>query len=369
MTTAATIDKDLDDGVLAMAAGLAVACGVSEERTAAAFGDQAASVGRRTGRSGLLPVLSTWCDAMGAGRLRDPHVIVDKTTDIERRVRAAGGGGTFSLASSLAGELIARAAYDAGSTVARGIAAQVEVANFHAIRSVALEQTAPFSRVSGTGELPMAGLDDERAGTVRLGTSGVALRIPRQVLVDNNAPALAKVFQDLGARAALAVDYELFKNAVMEGSDVFYTSANANRLTGSGLSSTTLGAAETLLWSQCDKHKRPLGVRPAALLLPPELVHVGRGLLGAQPAGNAALRLLVSPLLSLSTMPGYSPTTWYLAADPTSSVVPFQLTTLAGRPGPTVEAGAMDATGVEMRAFFDFACTAVDPRGAAKVTA
>jgi hypothetical protein len=361
------------------AAALALACGAAEQRVAARFGDAATSRGRRYAHGGLVPVMASYCESQHADVPRDAVELVEAVTNLDReivrgtegiaraRVRA-GASGTFALATALAGEVLLRAAYDASSTVARAIAATAEVTSFRDIPSVSLEHTAPFARVAPDGRLPVAGLSDDRRGTTKLGTSGVALLIPRQVLVDDNLGVMATIFADLGRRAALAVDHELFERAVMETADSFYSTANLNRTSSAALSASTLGAAEALLWNQLDRHKRPIGVRPRTLLLPPALSHTARALLASQPAGNNQLQVIVSPLLSLDGMPGASATTWYVVSDP-NTLPAYKVTVLSGHPAPTITAEPMNAEGVRLRCHFDFGAGAVDPRAAAKVSA
>jgi hypothetical protein len=79
---------------------------------------------------------------------------------------------------------------------------------------------------------------------------------------------------------------------------------------------------------------------------------------------------LTSPYLQLASVPGNSPTTWYLLADPLM-LTAFQVAYVNGQRAPTIESAdtVFNTLGLSMRAIFDLGVAQLEFRGAVKSTA
>jgi hypothetical protein len=134
-----------------------------------------------------------------------------------------------------------------------------------------------------------------------------------------------------------------------------------------------------------DANGDPIYAAPRYLFVPPglrsladsfflsELLQGATSSTRGQPATNifrGRFEVATSPYLATASMPGFSPTTWYLLADP-NMVPAFQVAYLDGRRSPTVETqdAEFDTLGLSMRCFFDFGVARLDYRGANKNTA
>jgi len=253
--------------------------------------------------------------------------------------------------------------------------------NFLTYTQARLTATGGFQKVAGNGELKHMSLGEETY-TNRLDTRGRMLTLTRQQIINDDLGALQQLFRILGREAALALEEAVY-DAFMESSDVIFTSARANRLTGSALSLTTLQAADAALMAQTNENGKPIYAMGSRLVVPPALKALAESLYVSEKiqSGNTAgqpdantmrgrLKPVCSPFLSLSSLAGASATTWYTTCDP--AMVPFiQVAFLQGKRAPTVETSdaQFNTLGMQMRGYHDFGVAVVDYRGANKNTA
>jgi hypothetical protein len=262
------------------------------------------------------------------------------------------------------------------------IAQQADFSNFHVHSIYRLEATGDFAKVPSTGELKNAVLGEDSYSN-QLDTRGLILTISRKMIINDDMNAFKDLTASLARKARVGIEKALY-DTLMEASDVFYTTARGNRLTGA-LGLTELAAAETAMMSMTDLNGDPIMATPQIVLVPPGLksyatsIFLSELLQGAtssakgQPAGNpfrGRFQVVSSPFLAASSLAGSSATTWYLLANP-NMLPALQVAYLDGRRAPTTETrdAEFDVLGLQMRCYWDFGVAALDYRGIVKSTA
>jgi hypothetical protein len=241
--------------------------------------------------------------------------------------------------------------------------------------------TGQIERVAPDGELKHGGVS-EAVTTFRVDTFGKMLSIDRRDVINDDM----SLFQDAAAsygRMAMRKVSDLIYEVLLANAGSFFSAANGNYLEGadSGLSIAALANAIALMRTQRDAEGNDLDLRPATLLVTPELEPTARMLLESEyveraedvPTGNSlrrAVNLEVEPRLSNTTKFGSAASTkhWYLFTSP--SAVPMIVAFLNGRQTPTVEYFGLDQNvnrlAVAWRVYHDFGSTLVDPRAAVR---
>lgn len=367
----------------ALTASLLLACGMNDNVLAKDrdFGERAVEAAwahHRRGGGTLHGMLGMALKAEGVDAPHGGDALFRAA--VEHSIKA--GFSTVNLAGILgsAGNKLAMAAFTAVDTTYAQIAELVDVSNFNTWTSYRLNDVGAFSKVGPTGELRHGRLEED-SYTNRLDTRGQMLTLTRQQIVNDDMNAFSSLFSQMGRKAALALEKALYA-LVMEGSDVFYTSARANRLTTTAFTLANLGTAEAAMLAQLDGDGEPIYATPTTVIVPPALkstadtIYSSATVIGG--SSNVAVdnpfrgrfRPVTSPYLSLSTMTGSSATTWYMAANP--ALLPaWQVAFLNGRRQPTVETSdaQFNTLGMQMRGFWDFGVAQADYRGALKATA
>jgi hypothetical protein len=263
------------------------------------------------------------------------------------------------------------------------LADQADFSNFQVHTIYRLDHLGDFTLVPKDGEIKHGSLS-QTYFTNKIDTYGQILTLSRHDIVNDDLNAFRQLPQILARKARIAVEKALYL-LVCEASDTFYTVAQGNRLVGA-IGITELGAAEAALANMADAWGDPIYATPRFLLVPPALKYMADqiytsalvddftpGPNKARPTDNpfrGRFEVLTSPYLQLGTVPGSSPTTWYLLADPL--ILPaFQVAYLDGRRAPTIESSdaVFNTLGLSMRAIFDFGIAQLDYRGAVKSTA
>jgi len=141
---------------------------------------------------------------------------------------------------------------------------------------------------------------------------------------------------------------------------------------------TGLDKATVTFAEQVDGDGKPLGIRPAILVVPPGLNSISSQLSKAQeirdntstaryPVANpfqGQFRTEMSSYLNSPVYPGSSPKAWYLLADP-RDLPTIEVAFLNGQEAPTIETADADFNqlGIQMRGYHDFGVALQDPRG------
>jgi len=261
---------------------------------------------------------------------------------------------------------------------------------FCAIRSVSDFKTNTAIRPSFLGGLERVAHGGElKHGTVgewtmqyAIDTFGKLLSVDRRDIINDDLG----VFNDSAAalgRAAMRKLSDLVYDVLLSNAGNFFGDGNANYFDGadSNLSMVSLAKAITLMRTQTDTEGNNLDLKPATLLVGPELEPMARALLNSEfiqravdvPTGNSlrqAVNLEVEPRLSNTKKYGKAASAkhWYLFAAPYAStqIVAF----LNGQQFPTTEFFGLEQTverlAVSWRVYFDFGSALCDPRAAVR---
>ncbi len=241
--------------------------------------------------------------------------------------------------------------------------------------------TGQLEQVPAGGELKHGGIT-EALTTFAVDTFGKMLSIDRRDIINDDL----SVFEDAAAsfgRMAMRKVSDLVYEVLLANEGSFFSVGNGNYLSGadSALSIAALANAIALMRTQRDAEGNDLDLRPATLLVTPELEPTARMLLESEyvqraedvPTGNSlrrAVNLEVEPRLSNTTKFGADASTkhWYLFTKP--NAVPMIVAFLNGRQTPTVEYFGLDQDvnrlAVAWRVYHDFGSALCDPRAAVR---
>lgn len=297
---------------------------------------------------------------------------------------SAGGFSTINLPGVLgnvANKVLLEAFTRVDATYDR-VADQADYSNFYTHSIFRLQATGDFAKIGGDGELKHGTMEQD-AFSNKVDTYGLMLTMSRQDIINDDLNAFRSLTAQLARRARIAVEKALYL-LVAEASDVFYTVGRGNRLTTTPLDITGLGAAEAAVLGMVDANGDPIYAQPRFLLVPATLKFMAEQIWSsrlvndfttgkARPTDNPFMgrfEPIATPFLNASTIPGNSPTTWYLLADPLM-LPAFQVAYLDGRRAPTIETAdtLFNVLGLQMRAYWDFGLARLDYRGAVKATA
>lgn len=216
----------------------------------------------------------------------------------------------------------------------------------------------------------------------RVDTFGKLLSVDRRDLVNDDLSVFSETAAAFGRMAMRKVS-DLVYQVLLANEGNFFSVANANYLSGadSALCIDALASAIALMRTQRDAQGNDLDLRPATLLVTPELEPIARMLLESEyvqraedvPTGNSlrrAVNLEVEPRLSNTTKFGSAASSkhWYVFAAP--SAVPMIVAFLHGKQTPTVEFFGLQQDvsrlAVSWRVFHDFGSVLADPRAAVR---
>jgi len=299
----------------------------------------------------------------------------------EQMVRAALS--TVSLPQAL-GNLANKVlldAYDESPATWRAICAVRSVADFKPHTAIRPSFTGQLEQVAPGGELKHASTAEWYA-TFRADTFGKVLSVDRRDLINDDLGAFDQAARALG-RAAMRKISDLVYEVLLGNEGGFFSSANGNYLEGadSALNFDALAQAIEAMMLQRDAEGNDLDLRPATLLVPPELQTTAKALLDSEylqqiaertPTGNSlrqAVRVEVEPRLSNATkFANAGSRHWYLFAEPSNA--PLVAGFLNGRQQPTIEFFGLDQDvnklAVSWRVHHDFGAALVDPRAAVR---
>jgi len=367
-----------------LAAATLLSCGVSDKKLAEDldFGPRVVEAAWQHRRMGLHQLIAA---ALQANGMHVEHggqglfASLMRAAPAMRSIQASGGGfSTVNLAGIL-GTVGNKLLLDSFTNVAvtfQEICQLSDFNNFLTYTQYRMTAGGGYEVVGNKGEIKHADLGEE-SYTNRLDTRGKMVTLSRQDIINDDLGALQQLFRLLGRDAALSLEETVY-DAFMEGSDVIFTSARANRLTSAALSMATLQSADAALMAQTNENGKPIYAMGSRLVVPPALkaladaIFISENVVGSTSAPEAntmrgRARPVTSPFLSLAAMTGSSASNWYLFADP--ALVPFlQVGFLQGKRQPTVETAdaQFDTLGVSMRSYFDWGVAVVDYRGANK---
>jgi len=291
---------------------------------------------------------------------------------------------TYSLPTAL-GNLANKVlldAYTESPATWRAFCAIRSTSDFKKNTAIRPSFTTPLERVGTDGELKH-GTVGEWFSEYQVDTFGKMLSIDRRDLINDDLSVFDETARALG-RAAMRRVSDLVYEVLLANAGNFFSAGNGNYLTGadSALSFDGLAKAIEAMMLQRDDEGNDLDLRPATLLVPPQLQTTAKALLESEfiqqivertPTGNSLRRAVsveIEPRLSNTEKFGNKASAkhWYLFASP--SAVPMVVAFLEGKQTPTVEYFGLDhqanKLAVTWRVYHDFGAALCDPRAAVR---
>lgn len=369
-------------------ASLCMACGINDEKLAKDrdYGPDVAAEAWQYRNRGLKGTICAALEAAGRHVGHGNNEFWTAVTEGQKLpIQAAGSGfSTINLPGILgnvANKVLLEAFTRVDATYDR-IADQADFSNFYMHSIFRLQATGEFAKIGGDGELKHGTMEQDPYFN-KVDTYGLMLTMSRQDIINDDLNSFRSLTAQLARRARIAVEKALYL-LVAESADVFYTAARGNRLTTTPLDITGLGSAEAALLGQVDANGDPIYAQPRFLVVPSSLKFMAEQIWSsrnvmdftankARPTDNPYMgrfEPISSPFLNNASVPGFSPTTWYLIADPLM-LPAFQVAYLDGRRAPTIETAEtlFNVLGLQMRSYWDFGLARIDYRGAVKATA
>ena len=308
----------------------------------------------------------------------DGHVLPNNRMEL---VRAALS--TYSLPTALGNvaNKVMLDAYKETPATWRSFCAVRSVGDFKTQTAVRPTFTGQLQRVPKGGELKHGSVE-EWTVEYAIDTFGKMLSIDRRDIINDDLSLFSDTAASLG-RAAMRKISDLVYEVLLANEGGFFSSGNNNYIDGaaSALSVDSLSNMITLLRTQRDAEGNDLDLKPAVLLVGPELETTARALLESEfiqaqvdgPTGNSlrrAVRLEVEPRLSNTVKFGSTASShhWFLFASPgdAAQIVAF----LNGKQNPTTEFFGLDQDvnrlAVSWRVYHDFGTSMCDPRAAVR---
>ena len=259
--------------------------------------------------------------------------------------------------------------------------------DFKTITRVRLTGTGAFQKIADGGDLKLGGAEEEKE-QYNLETFGKKDRFGRQAIINDDLGVLTRVAQRHGRRGKLKIAElvytHLLANGNMDDGVALFHASHSNLNTSKSLTKANIANAIMRFKKQTDKDGKSIGVRPVFLLVPVELEDTALEyvtselivLAGSTDSvrGNKntlknKLEVIADPLLSDSSLTGYSATSWFLAGSPKQCDT-IEVGFLNGRQVPTVHMNpkATDMY-MEFEGYIDVAAKALDHRTMQKNTA
>lgn len=307
----------------------------------------------------------------------------DQTVPVSRMELVRAALSTYSLPTALGNvaNKVLLDSYRESSATWRAFCAVRSVADFKTHTTVRPTFTGQLEQVPKGGEIKHGGIDEATA-EYAIDTFAKMLSIDRRDVINDDLGLFQDTASALG-RMAMRRLSDLVYEVLLSNPSAFFSTGNANLLSGadSALNMDSLGSAITAMRSQRDDEGNDLDLKPATLLVGPQLEATARALLESEfiqraedvPTGNSlrrAVNLEVEPRLANTVKfpAGASNKHWYLFAEP--SALAMVVAFLNGRQAPTLEQFGLDQDvnrlALSWRCYFDFGCAMIDPRAAVR---
>jgi hypothetical protein len=335
----------------------------------------------------LGPMAMEQAEAMGTGSMIDLCRAALRIDGIEmprnRMEMVKASMSTYSLPTALGNvaNKVLLDAYNETPATWRSFCAIRNVPDFKLNTGIRPSFTGGLERVAPGGELKH-GTVGEWTVQYSVDTFGKLLSVDRRDIINDDLG----VFMDTSAtqgRAAMRKLSDLVYEVMLANAGGFFGAGNGNYFDGadSVLAMDSLAKAITLMRTQRDDEGNDLDLKPAVLLIGPELEPTARALLNSEfiqrpenvPTGNSlkeAVSLEVEPRLSNTKKYAASASAkhWYLLASPSAS--PIVVAFLNGVQTPTTEYFGLEQNveklAVSWRVYFDFGAALCDPRAAVR---
>jgi hypothetical protein len=258
------------------------------------------------------------------------------------------------------------------------VARVVETTNFMPHTLARLNAFAQFERVPPNGSIAQERIGDT-GWQVKVDTYGRLFTITHQDVINDDLGAFLAIPQEAARGAIIALE-NLFWGTVVANPNSFFSSGNANVITGAPLTIPNLDRAVERMLAQTDQFGQPVFVKPSFLVVPVGLKATAENLFSAVTiviAGNSDRTLPVTNAYAGQFEPvvtQYLPTngansTWYLVADPATTPA-FAVAFLRGQETPIIEEvqPSPQFLGYSVRAYWHFGVALLDHRAAVRAT-
>jgi len=258
------------------------------------------------------------------------------------------------------------------------IARVVETTNFMPHTLARLNAFAQFERVPPSGSIAQERIGDT-GWQIKVDTYGRLFTITHQDVINDDLGAFLAIPQEAARGAIIALE-NLFWSTIVANPNNFFSSGNANVITGAPLTIPNLDRAVERMLAQTDQFGQPVFVKPSFLVVPVGLKATAENLFNAVTiviAGNSNRTLPVTNSYAGQFEPvvtQYLPTngensTWYLVADPATTPA-FAVAFLRGQETPIIEEvqPSPQFLGYSVRAYWHFGVALLDHRAAVRAT-
>jgi hypothetical protein len=262
----------------------------------------------------------------------------------------------------------------------RAISAISPVNDFKTLTSYRMTGAMDYEKVGPGGEIKHGTLG-ELSYTNRADTYAKMMGLTRQDLINDDLGALGKVAAMLGRGAGTKLN-DVFWTAFLDNAS-FFATGNSNYYADAAapLSVDSLTVLEQKFADQTDANSKPLGIKPAILLVPSSLNVKASVLMKSAEVRNTTastkegtanphagkFEVVSTPYLNNASYSGYSAVAWYLLADPRVLSV-IETVFLNGQETPTIESADADFStlGVQLRGYHDFGVAKQEYRAGVK---
>lgn len=225
--------------------------------------------------------------------------------------------------------------------------------DFKTITRVRLTGAGDLEKIPNGSDLPLGSHIEEKE-QYKLSTYGKRDRFGRQDIINDDLGVLTRVAERYGRRTQLTISRlvyaHLLANEAMDDGVALFHASHHNLNTSTALSRENVAKAIAVFRKQKDKDNQVINVVPRFLLAPVDLEDLALQICTSELiviAGNTdkivgnknplmnKLAVVSDPLLSDTTLTGYSATSWYLTASPAEADT-IEVGFLNGRQTPTI---------------------------------
>jgi hypothetical protein len=280
------------------------------------------------------------------------------------------------ILSNLANKILLEG-FGYGETTWRMICAIRNLRDFKAHASYRMGANMTYQTVGPGGDLKHGELT-EQSFTVQADTKGIIIALTRQMIINDDLGAFAKIPFELGMGANDAINAAVW-TLLEANTGSFFSSTNANLPTPASTNALAYEALQVAEKAYLDLKKpngEPLGIDPRYLCVPTALKTTADSLMKSINLFGTAASTKSLPMTNVHAGKWEvalarkltSTTSWYLFCDPrvlAAMVAGF----LNGIDRPTIDTGEpnFDTLGIMMRAYLDFGVAFEEPRAAIKM--
>ncbi|QRM55141.1 hypothetical protein [Sinorhizobium sp. BG8] len=253
----------------------------------------------------------------------------------------------------------------------RRIARKRNFRDFRPHTSVKLGDFPLLQKVIENGEIKY-GTFSEGKETVQAFSYAIALRITRQMLINDDLGAIAELLSSYGSSVALFEEVTFyasaFNGALADTKTVFHADHGNLAATGTAITVDDVGKGRAALSKQKSLEGNPLLQNPARTLLvgPDKATEAEKLVASITPATMSNVNIFSGRLEVLETAQ-ISGNAWHLFADPETGIANYRWGYLEGYEAPRVRMDEpFGQQGFAMSVEHDFGCGATDYRGGYK---